>query len=96
MRQQGNMFQRNKTPKKLSEEVSKLSNKEFKIKMTVQDFFQGSVNKNLPGNARGMGLISGPGRFHTPQSNEAHVTRLLSLHSRAHKLLTTELAHHNY
>ena len=90
------MFQRNKTPKKLSEEVSKLSNKEFKIKMTVQDFFQGSVNKNLPGNARGMGLISGPGRFHTPQSNEAHVTRLLSLHSRAHKLLTTEPAHHNY
>ena len=69
MRQQGNMFQRNKMPKKLSEEVSKLSNKEFKIKMTVQDFFQGSVNKNLPGNARGMGLISGPGRFHMPQSN---------------------------
>ena len=63
------MFQRNKTPKKLSEQVNKLSDKEFKIKITVQDFFQGSVNKNLPGNARDMGLISGPGRSHMPQSN---------------------------
>ena len=51
MRQQ----RRNKTPEELSEEVSKLSDREFKIKITVQDFFQGSVNKNLPGNARYMG-----------------------------------------
>ena len=33
--------------------------------------------KNSPANARDMNLIPGLGRFHTPQSNSAHVPQLL-------------------
>ena len=33
------------------------------------DFPGGAVDKNLPSNARDMGSIPGPGRFHMPQSN---------------------------
>ena len=33
------------------------------------DFLGGAVDKNLPANARDMGSIPGPGRFHMPQSN---------------------------
>ena len=34
--------------------------------------------KNLPANAGDMGSIPGPGRFHMPEGNEAHVPQLLS------------------
>ena len=43
----------------------------------------GPVVKNLPCNARDMGLIPGPGRSHMPQSNWAPCATLLSLCSRA-------------
>ena len=33
------------------------------------DFPGGTVDTNLSANARDMGLICGPGRFHMPQSN---------------------------
>ena len=44
------------------------------------------VDKNLPANARDMGLIAGPGRSHMPQSNKACGPQLLSLSSRARGL----------
>ena len=34
-----------------------------------EDFPGGTVDKNLPANAGDMGSVSGPGRFHTLQSN---------------------------
>ena len=43
----------------------------------------GSVYKNLPANAGDTALVPSLGRFHMPQSNEAHVPQLLSLCSRA-------------
>ena len=39
--------------------------------------------KNLPANAGDMGSSPGLGRSHMPQSNEARVPQLLSMHSRA-------------
>ena len=33
--------------------------------------------ENLSANAGGMGSIPGPGRFHMPQSNQAHEPQLL-------------------
>ena len=38
-------------------------------KTLVRDFPRGTVDKNPPANARGMGSIPGPGRSHMPQSN---------------------------
>ena len=37
--------------------------------------------KNLPANAGDTGSISGPGRFHMPWDNYAHVPQLLSSHA---------------
>ena len=34
-----------------------------------EDFPGGTVGKNTPANAGGVGSVSGPGRFHVPQSN---------------------------
>ena len=39
------------------------------MKMTSEDFLDGPVIKNLPANARDMGPILGPGRFHMPRGN---------------------------
>ena len=39
--------------------------------------------KNLPANAKDMGLIPDPGRFYILRSNQAHVPQLLRLCSRA-------------
>ena len=35
------------------------------------------MDKNPPANAGNMGSIPGPGRFHMPWSNQAHVSQLL-------------------
>ena len=35
------------------------------------DFLGGTVDKNLPANARDMGLILGPGRLHMPWATKA-------------------------
>ena len=43
----------------------------------------GAVVKNPPANAGDTGSSPGPGRFHMPWSNKAHVPQLLSLRSRA-------------
>ena len=43
----------------------------------------GSVIKNSPANARGMGLIPGPGRSHMQRSNQVYAPQLLNLCSRA-------------
>jgi len=51
-----------------------------------------SVVKNLPANAGDTGLIPDPGRFHMPQSNEAHVPQPLSLGFRAQGTATEEAA----
>ena len=37
--------------------------------LQLKDFPGGPVVKNLPSNARGVGLFPGPGRSHIPQSN---------------------------
>ena len=52
---------------------------------SFQGFPGGTVVNNLPANAGDMGSSPGPRRFHTSQSNKAHVPQLLSLISRAHK-----------
>ena len=49
------------------------------------DFPGGAVVKNPPANAGDKGSSPGPGSSHMPQSNEARVPQLLSLHSRALK-----------
>ena len=36
------------------------------------DFPDGTADRNLPANAGDTGSISGPGRSHMPQSNQAH------------------------
>ena len=51
--------------------------------MGAKGFPGGTMGKNLPANAGDMGLIPGPGRFHMPRNNPAHMSKLLSLHSRA-------------
>lgn len=51
----------------------------------MDDFPGGSVGKNLPDNVKDMVLILGPGRVHMMQSNQARVSQLLSLSSRARK-----------
>ena len=43
------------------------------------DFLSGPVDKNPPANAGDTGSIPGPGRFHMPWSNKAHVPWLWSL-----------------
>ena len=53
--------------------------------MPVSDFPGGTVVKNPPANVGDTGSSPGPGRFHMPQSKEACVPQLLSLHSRAHE-----------
>ena len=45
----------------------------------------GAVVKNPPANAGDTGSSPGPGRSHVPRSNQAHVSQLLSLRSRAHE-----------
>ena len=52
-----------------------------------EDFPGGTVDKNPPTNAGDMSSILGPGRFHMLLSNKARVPQLLSLCSRARKLL---------
>ena len=44
------------------------------------------MDKNPLASAEDIGLISGPGRFHMQQNNEARAAQLLSLYSRAFKL----------
>ena len=44
----------------------------------ARDFPGGPVVKNPSANAGDVGSISGAGRFHIPQGNEAHVPQLLS------------------
>ena len=39
------------------------------VKKKMQDFAGGTVDKNLPANAGGMGLIPGLGGFHVLWSN---------------------------
>ena len=51
----------------------------FLWKMSLEDFPGDLVVKNLPVNAGDMGLIPGPGRFHTLQETKAHAPQLLSL-----------------
>ena len=48
------------------------------LRPTCRDFPGGAVVKNPPANAGDTGSSSGPGRFHMPQSNWAHVPQLLS------------------
>ena len=50
--------------------------------MKSWDFPSGPVVKNLPENAKDMGLIPGSGRFHMLWGNGAQVPQLLSLCSR--------------
>ena len=45
---------------------------------SVGDFSGCLVVKNPSANAGDVGSISGAGRFHIPQGNEAHVPQLLS------------------
>ena len=47
------------------------------------DFPGGTVAKNPPANVGDTGSSPGPGRSHTPRSNKAHASQLLSLCSRA-------------
>ena len=47
--------------------------------MTNRDFHGGAVIKNPPTSAAAMGLMTGPERFHTQQSSEAHVPQLTEL-----------------
>ena len=49
----------------------------------TQGFDSGAVVKNPPANAGDTGSSPGPGRFHMPRSNYAHVSQLLTLRSRA-------------
>ena len=55
------------------------------LKKSFRGFPGGAVIENPPANAGDMGLIPGPGRSHTLQSNWACEPRLLSLRSRAHE-----------
>ena len=52
-------------------------------KKVHMDFPGGAVVKNPPANTGDMGSSPGPGRSHMPWSNEARVSQLLSLCSRA-------------
>ena len=40
------------------------------LKLRQRDFPGGTVDKNLPANARDIGSIPGPGRFHMPQATK--------------------------
>ena len=51
--------------------------------MAIQDFPGGTIVKNPIANARDMGLIPDPERFHMPQSNLACAPQPLSPCSRA-------------
>ena len=46
-------------------------------------FSGGAVVKNPPASAGDTGSSPGPGRSYMPRSNAAHMSQLLSLHSRA-------------
>ena len=50
-----------------------------------EDFSGGAVVKNPPANAGDTGSSPGLGRSHLPRSNQARVSQLLSLRSRAHE-----------
>ena len=53
-------------------------------KKVVWDFLGGPVVENPPAKAEDTGLISGPGRFHVPQGNQARAAQLLKpAHPRA-------------
>ena len=54
----------------------------FHVKHLLMGFPGGAVVKNPPANARDTGSSPGPGRSHTPRSNKAHASQLLSLCSR--------------
>ena len=62
-------------------DVDKWSSGSYKA--DILDFPGGTVDKNPPANAGDAGSILGPGRSHTPQSNEAQVLLLLSLRARS-------------
>ena len=53
--------------------------KNTSLKKMFEDFPGGPVVRNPPANARDMGSIPGPGRFHMLWGNYAHVPQLLSL-----------------
>ena len=52
------------------DDVVDLSN-DLSLRNTLKDFLGGTVDKNLPANARDMGLILGPGRLHMPWATKA-------------------------
>ena len=56
------------------------------IKSKGEGFLGGSVVRNPPVNAGGVGSVSGLGRSHMPWSNQACAPQLLSLCSRAGEL----------
>ena len=62
------------------------------LRVITEDFPDGPMVKNPPASAGDVGLIPDPGRFHMPQSNEAHVPQPLSLGFRAQGTATEEAA----
>ena len=55
----------------------------FFLRFALLGFPWCPVVKNSPASAVDMDLIPGPGRFHTPQGNKAHVPQPLSLPSKS-------------
>ena len=53
----------------IAENCSSYNQRELEFKVLNWGLPGGSVVKNMPANAGGMGLISDPGRSHVPQSN---------------------------
>ena len=63
--------------RKLTVSLAALSDPLFSQELIFLDFPAGPQVKNLPGNVGDIGLILGPGKFHAPQGNWAHVPQLL-------------------
>ena len=53
----------------------------FILKEGTEGFSWRTVDKNPPASTGDMGRIPGPGKFHTPRSNQARLPQLLSLHA---------------
>ena len=65
--------------RKLTVSLAGLSDPWFSQELIFLDFPAGPQVKNLPGNVGDIDLILGPGKFHVPQGNWAHVPQLLKL-----------------
>ena len=61
-----------------SQSQTQLNNFHF---LSLQDFPGCAVDKNLPANARDMGLIPGPEDFHMPWSNQFYLISPLRIAS---------------